>query len=163
MRDLNDLQFFAAAVGHRSFSREEGDHADRLILIGESQLGRTILVVFTERVASGISKLSAQGEPRSASGAPMSRESKPSKRSLREIPEVDFSKAKRLPRGKYAAKARRSFAIAIVEPELFARFGSSDAVNAALRAVIEAAEAVKHPVKEKRHSRGSKGRPLRSS
>jgi uncharacterized DUF497 family protein len=32
---------------------EEGEHPDRLILVGESQLGRTILAVFTERVASG--------------------------------------------------------------------------------------------------------------
>ena len=31
---------------------EEGEHPDRLILVGESQLGRTILVVFTERLAS---------------------------------------------------------------------------------------------------------------
>ena len=85
----------------------------------------------------------------------MPKETEPTKRSLREIPEVDFSKAKRLPRGKYE-KARRSFAIAIVEPELFARFGSSDAVNAALRAVVEAADAVKHPAKAKRSSRGSK-------
>jgi hypothetical protein len=58
----------------------------------------------------------------------MSKETEPSKRSLREIPEVDFAIAKRLPPGKYAEKARRSFAvaiaIAIVEPELFARFGS---------------------------------------
>jgi uncharacterized DUF497 family protein len=36
---------------------EEGEHADRLILVGESQLGRTILVVFTERVASGIIRI----------------------------------------------------------------------------------------------------------
>jgi hypothetical protein len=86
----------------------------------------------------------------------MSKETEPSKRSLREIPEIDFSKAKRLPRGKYAAKARRSFAVAIVEPELFARFGSSDAVNAALRALVEVAEAVKHPAKAKRSSSGSK-------
>jgi hypothetical protein len=86
----------------------------------------------------------------------MSKETEPSKRSLREIPEVDFSKAKRLPRGKYAAKARRSFAVAIVEPELFARFGSSGAVNAALRAVVEAADVVKHPTKTKRSSGGSK-------
>ena len=75
---------------------------------------------------------------------------------MREIPEVDFSKAKRLPRGKYAAKARRSFAVAIVEPDLFAPFGSSDAVNAALRAVIEAADAVRFPERAKRPSRGSK-------
>ena len=85
----------------------------------------------------------------------MRKETEPTKRSLREIPEVDFSKAKRLPRGKYAEKARRSFAVAIVEPELFARFGSSDAVNAALRAVVEAANTVKYPAK-KRPSRGSK-------
>jgi hypothetical protein len=85
----------------------------------------------------------------------MSKETEPSKRSLWEIPEVDFSKAKRLPRGKYAAKARRSFAVAIVEPDLFARFGSSEAVNAALRAVVEAADAVKHPAKAKRGSKRS--------
>jgi hypothetical protein len=85
----------------------------------------------------------------------MSKETEPTKRSLREIPEVDFTKAKRLPRGKYAAKARRSFAVALVEPEVFARFGSSEAVNAALRAVVEAADAVKHPAKTKRSS-GSK-------
>jgi hypothetical protein len=86
----------------------------------------------------------------------MSKDTEPTKRSLREIPEVDFSKAKRLPRGKYAAKARRSFAVAIVEPDLFARFGSSEAVNAALRAVVDAADAVKHPAKTKRSSGGSK-------
>ena len=86
----------------------------------------------------------------------MPRETEPTKHSLREIPEVDFSKAKRLPRGKYAAKARRSFAVAIVEPELFARFGSSEAVNNALRAVLEAADTVKHPAKTKRSSRSSK-------
>lgn len=33
---------------------EEGKHSDRLVLVGESRLGRTVLVVFTERVASGI-------------------------------------------------------------------------------------------------------------
>jgi hypothetical protein len=93
---------------------------------------------------------------RSANDEPMRNETEPTKRSLREIPEVDFSKAKRLPRGKYAEKARRSFAVAIVELELFARFGSSDAVNAALRAVLDTADAVKYPAKGKRSSRGSK-------
>src|SRR5580692_1523582 len=38
----------------------------------------------------------------------MSKGTEPTERSLREIPEVDFVKAKRLPRGKYAARARRS-------------------------------------------------------
>jgi hypothetical protein len=86
----------------------------------------------------------------------MPRETEPTKRSLREIPEVDFSTAKRLPRGKYAEKARRSFAVAIVEQKLFARFGSSDAVNAALRAIVEAADAVKYPAKKKRPSHSSR-------
>ncbi len=36
---------------------EEGEHSDRLVLVGESQLGRTVLVVFTERVASGIIRI----------------------------------------------------------------------------------------------------------
>jgi hypothetical protein len=41
----------------------------------------------------------------------MPRATEPSKRSLREIPEVDFSRAKQLRRGKYAdEKARRSVA-----------------------------------------------------
>lgn len=36
---------------------EEGRHGDRLILLGESRFGRTVLVVFTERVASGIIRI----------------------------------------------------------------------------------------------------------
>jgi hypothetical protein len=86
----------------------------------------------------------------------MPKRTEPSKSSLREIPEVDFATARRLPRGKYAEKARRSFAIAIVEPALFARFGSSEAINAALRALVEAADTVKRPAKAKRRSRASR-------
>ncbi|GAC1351251.1 MAG: hypothetical protein NVS3B20_03040 [Polyangiales bacterium] len=71
------------------------------------------------------------------------KKTEPSKRSLREIPEVNFAAAKRLPRGKYAAKARGSFAIALVESSLFAKFGSSEAVNAALRALVDAAASMK--------------------
>jgi hypothetical protein len=86
----------------------------------------------------------------------MPKRTEPSKSSLREIPEVDFATARRLPRGKYAEKARRSFAIAIVEPALFARFGSSEAINAALRALVEAADTMKRPAKAKRRSRASR-------
>lgn len=71
----------------------------------------------------------------------------PSPRSLRELPEVDFSKYRRLDRGRYVARARRSFAIALIEPELYARFGSSEAVSAALRAVIEATKTVDQSVR----------------
>jgi len=134
---------------------EEGKHSDRLVSESLGSAGRSSS---SSRSASRAvsSGSSVPDEPRSANGEPMPKETEPTKRSLREIPEVDFSKAKRLPRGKYAEKARRSFAVAIVEPKLFARFGSSDAVNAALRAVVEAADAVKYPAKAKRSSRGSK-------
>ncbi|MGA2450796.1 MAG: BrnT family toxin [Polyangiaceae bacterium] len=36
---------------------EEGEHPDRPVLVGESRLGRTILVVFTERVATGMIRI----------------------------------------------------------------------------------------------------------
>lgn len=75
-----------------------------------------------------------------------------------EIPEIDPSSMRRLPRGKYAEKARRSFAVALLEPEIFAHFGSSEAVNAALRGLLEAAGEIKprkvarprRPAKKKR-------------
>lgn len=70
------------------------------------------------------------------------KKTEPTKRSLREIPEIDVGNARRLPRGKYTAKAHRSFfEVALVEPELFAHFGSSEAINAALRALVDVAGA----------------------
>jgi hypothetical protein len=86
----------------------------------------------------------------------MPKSTEPSKRSLREIPEVDFTRVKRLPRGRYVEKARRSFAVVIVERALFARFGSSEAINAALRALVEAADTVERPAKSKRRTRTSR-------
>jgi uncharacterized protein len=117
-------------------------HPEWLVLIGESQLGRVLLVVFTERLPSGTLRLVACDEPPSASGEPM-KKTDPSMRSLQEIPEVDFASMRRLRRGKYAAKARRSFAIALVDPEIYAEFGSSEAVNAALKALLDAAGAMR--------------------
>jgi hypothetical protein len=73
----------------------------------------------------------------------MKKKPEPSQASLRAIPEVDFTRFRRLRRGKYAARARRAFAVALIEPEVFARFGSSEAVSAALRALIEASESIR--------------------
>ena len=84
------------------------------------------------------------------------KKSEPTKRSLREIPEVDFGTTRQLPRGKYAAKARRSFEVALVEPELFAHFGSSEAINAALRALVDVAGAMKRPASAHRRRRSPK-------
>lgn len=81
------------------------------------------------------------------------KKTEPSKPSPREIPEIDFATAKRQPRGNYAAKARRSFALALVEPALFAHFGSPEAINAALRALVEAAGVVKRLPRAKRASK----------
>lgn len=78
------------------------------------------------------------------------KKTEPTKRSLREIPEVDVAAFRRLPRGRYAAKARRSFAVALVEPELFAHFGSSEAINVALKALVDAAGAMKRPALARR-------------
>jgi uncharacterized DUF497 family protein len=36
---------------------EEPRHPERLVLVGESQLGRVVLVVFTERVEGGIIRI----------------------------------------------------------------------------------------------------------
>ena len=86
------------------------------------------------------------------------KKTEPSKRSLRDIPEVDFSTMRRMPRGKYVAKARRSFAVALVEPEIFAHFGSSEAVNAALKALVDAAGTMKPPTPVRNRRRSSKRR-----
>jgi hypothetical protein len=57
----HDVTFFEEAMtvflDELAVPFEEGDHSDRLVLVGESQLGRTVLVVFTERVASGIIRI----------------------------------------------------------------------------------------------------------
>lgn len=68
----------------------------------------------------------------------------PSRASLKEIPEVDFSKVRRLPgRGRYAhlSTGRMIHAVAI-EPDLWPHFGSAKAINAALRAFVEAAKVI---------------------
>lgn len=83
------------------------------------------------------------------------KKNEPSKQSLEEIPEVDFKQMRRLPRGKYAKKARRSFAVALVDPKLFAHFGSSEAVNAALRAVLDVAGTLKTPSVRRRRTRAA--------
>ena len=69
-----------------------------------------------------------------------SKSQNPSRASLREIPPVDFSKMRRLPgRGRYAHLATGRMANAVViEADLWPHFGNAKAVNAALRAFVEA-------------------------
>ena len=64
----------------------------------------------------------------------------PSPESLREIPEVDFSKLRRGRRGKYAHLVTgRSVHAIVIDPAVWPHFGSAEAVNAALRMLVQLA------------------------
>jgi hypothetical protein len=62
-----------------------------------------------------------------------------------DLSRYDWTKAKR---GRHLERARRSLAPVLLDPELVAQFESSEAINAALRAIVDAAQLVK-PVKAK--------------
>ena len=62
----------------------------------------------------------------------------PSKASLAEMPEVDFSKLEALSRGKYAERARRSIEILALDKKVVTALGGPDAVSAILRALSAA-------------------------
>jgi hypothetical protein len=64
--------------------------------------------------------------------------SEPSRASLAEMPEVDFSKVRTLSRGKYAERARRSLEILALDKKLVTALGGPDAVSAILRALAAA-------------------------
>jgi hypothetical protein len=62
----------------------------------------------------------------------------PSKASLAEMPEVDFSRLRQLSRGKYAERARRSLEILAIDKKVVAALGGPDAVGSILRALADA-------------------------
>lgn len=62
-----------------------------------------------------------------------------------DLSRYDWSKAKR---GRHLERARRSLAPVLLDPELVAYFESPEAINAALRAIVDAAQLVK-PAKTK--------------
>ena len=69
-----------------------------------------------------------------------SRFKEPSSESLREIPEVDLSKLRRGRRGKYAhLMTGRSVHAVVIDPAVWPHFGSADAVNTALKMLVELA------------------------
>jgi hypothetical protein len=63
----------------------------------------------------------------------------PSAESLEEMPEIDPSKFRRRPGRGHHAHLRGGELVA-VDPDLWPYFGSSEAVNAALRGLVEAAK-----------------------
>jgi len=65
----------------------------------------------------------------------------PSRESLEEIPEVDFSRG--IQPHRYA-RLRSGYQYTVfLEPELWEHFGSADAVKAALRALVDASRHVR--------------------
>jgi hypothetical protein len=70
-----------------------------------------------------------------------------------DLSRYDWSKAKR---GRHLERAQRSLAPVLLDPELVAHFDGAEGINAALRAIVEAAQLVK-PVKAKPR-RGAKRR-----
>ncbi len=62
-----------------------------------------------------------------------------------DLSRYDWTKAKR---GRHLERARRSLAPVLLDPELVACFESTEAINAALRAIVDAAQLVK-PAKAK--------------
>jgi hypothetical protein len=62
----------------------------------------------------------------------------PSKTSLAEMPEVDFSRLGKLSRGKYAERARRSLEVIVVDKKLVKALGGPDRVAGVLYALAAA-------------------------
>ncbi len=62
----------------------------------------------------------------------------PSKASLAEMPEIDFSQPGKLSRGKYAERARRSLEVVVLDKKLVGALGGPDRVAGILRAVADA-------------------------
>lgn len=62
-----------------------------------------------------------------------------------DLSRYDWTKAKR---GRHLERARRSLAPVLLDPELVAHFESTEAINAALRAIVDAASHVR-PAKAK--------------
>jgi hypothetical protein len=62
----------------------------------------------------------------------------PSKASLAEMPEVDFSRLGKLSRGKYAERARRSLEVIVVDKKLVKALGGPDRVAGVLHALAAA-------------------------
>ncbi len=71
-------------------------------------------------------------------------------------PEYDFAKMKGGRRGKYLRAARAGSNLILIEPDLAAVFPDADAVNRALRLVVEAAAAVERPARRRAGAKPSR-------
>ncbi len=65
----------------------------------------------------------------------------PSKASLREMPEIDFSRTRIVSRGRHAARARRSLETLVVDKKTIKALGGAEAVLGILDALAKSIEA----------------------
>jgi hypothetical protein len=71
--------------------------------------------------------------------------------------EYDLAKLKGGVRGKYYHEAAAGTNLMLIEPELAEVFGNSEAVNRALRLLVDTAESAARPARR----RGTNGKPIR--
>lgn len=74
----------------------------------------------------------------------MKKKLEPTAASLREMPEIDFSRVKVRGRGRYAhLLSGRTKHMILVDDDLWPYFQSAEAVNAALRSIVEVSRHLK--------------------
>ena len=112
----------------------------RFVTVGVSQRGRLMVVarILNETIPSASS---APDERRGANENSMSKATRSADDDLR--PEYDFASMKGGVRGKYVARLRKGSNLVLLEPEVAAAFPSAEAVNEALRGVLNTARAVR--------------------
>ena len=127
---------------------------DRAIMMGRSDQGRLLLVVFTER-ADRIRIVSARGR-RGANGMDMrknpSRRPEPGPEGMLPEYDLDWSKAKPNP---YAARLKDTVAV-VLAPDVARAFPTSESVNTALRSVLAAVPRRSTPRKSPKSKRRSR-------
>lgn len=76
-------------------------------------------------------------------------------------PEYDLSKLKGGVRGKYYGQAVAGTNLMLIEPDLARVFGDADAVNRALRLLVDTAAAAKGPTRRRQDVPGKRTQPTR--
>jgi uncharacterized protein len=109
----------------------------RFLTIGTSDSGRLLVVSHTER--GGESELSVRGTPRAERRDSMRKKVKTEVDDMR--PEYDFVALKGGVKGKYAAQYRAGTNLVLLAPDVAQVFSNDEAVNKALRLLMELAKA----------------------
>lgn len=117
------------------FDPDHSEEEDRFLTFGHSSSGRLLVVSHTDR--DGRTRIiSAREATRVKRGRPMKKDDiAPEEDDLR--PEYDISKLKGGVRGKHLQRYRAGTNLALLAPDVRAAFPTDEAVNQALRALIQ--------------------------